>query len=177
MKTIRFLAFIAALASSLHVCAAVTHVVVSGGNTLDIPIAANQRLIVRNFGATGWTVSDGFLFHVIADPQNSANFLEFLCSTPQAGLAVYGPSKLRIKSQKDVYNNMVSVMVSYELETYSSGFTPLGAAVIPSNSTGDFAVVMESSTDLQTWAPALSGTYSSAASPRFFRVKIVGNAP
>jgi hypothetical protein len=51
--------------------------------------------------------------------------------------------------------------------------TPLNAAVIPSDATGNFSVILESSTDMVTWTPANPGSYSSTIQKRFFRVRIV----
>lgn len=49
---------------------------------------------------------------------------------------------------------------------------PINAVVIPENETGDFQVVLESSTDMVTWSTATAGTYTSSTTRRFFRVRV-----
>jgi len=51
--------------------------------------------------------------------------------------------------------------------------TPSNAVVIPTNATGNVQIILESSTDMVTWTAASPGTYSPAASNRFFRVRAV----
>jgi hypothetical protein len=56
-------------------------------------------------------------------------------------------------------------------EQSRSGSCPALTAVIP-NDPGSFNVVMEASSDLITWNPALPGSYGGGGSNRFFRVRI-----
>jgi hypothetical protein len=53
------------------------------------------------------------------------------------------------------------------------GAVPLNAVVIPENTSGTFVVILESSTDMITWLPAVPGQYGSDTSRRFFRTRIV----
>jgi hypothetical protein len=50
---------------------------------------------------------------------------------------------------------------------------PSSVFVIPENSTGDFDVLLETSSDMGTWSPFLSQTVSAADAKRFFRARIV----
>lgn len=52
------------------------------------------------------------------------------------------------------------------------GAIPLNAVVIPENTSGTFVVILESSTDMITWLPAVPGQYGSDTSRRFFRTRI-----
>ena len=52
------------------------------------------------------------------------------------------------------------------------GAIPLNAVVIPENTSGTFVVILESSTDMITWLPAVPGQYGSDTSKRFFRTRI-----
>ena len=52
------------------------------------------------------------------------------------------------------------------------GAVPLNAVVIPENTSGTFVVILESSTDMITWLPAVPGQYGSDTSKRFFRTRI-----
>lgn len=58
-----------------------------------------------------------------------------------------------------------------------SDYLPDNALVIPTDAAGDVQILLESSTDLQTWTPAAPGTYSSSTSQRFFRVRAEVIAP
>jgi hypothetical protein len=48
---------------------------------------------------------------------------------------------------------------------------PSNSIVIPDNTIGTVAVVLESSTDLVNWSAALPGDYSNTVSKRFFRIR------
>jgi hypothetical protein len=50
---------------------------------------------------------------------------------------------------------------------------PSSVFVIPENSTGDYDVLLETSSDMGTWSPFLSQTVSAADAKRFFRARIV----
>ena len=51
--------------------------------------------------------------------------------------------------------------------------TPSSVLVLPENSTGDFDVIIESSSDLVSWLPFLSQTVNSQTARRFFRTRVV----
>jgi hypothetical protein len=55
--------------------------------------------------------------------------------------------------------------------TSTLNFTPSTAVVIPNDNGGPVTIVLESSTDLINWTPALPGTYGTTSSNRFFRVR------
>lgn len=50
---------------------------------------------------------------------------------------------------------------------------PSTAVVIPEDAAGEFQVILESSTDLITWTPAMPGSYGGSTQKRFFRTRIV----
>ncbi len=59
--------------------------------------------------------------------------------------------------------------------TRSASFNPTiptSAVVIPNDATGQFEVILESSTDMITWTAALPGTYGGSTEKRFFRTRI-----
>ncbi|SRR6266567_4286353 len=58
-----------------------------------------------------------------------------------------------------------------ELVNPSEAFTPSNAVVIPADSGGPVKIILESSTDLITWTPAIPGTYGTSTEKRFFRVR------
>ncbi len=51
--------------------------------------------------------------------------------------------------------------------------TPSSVLVLPENSTGDFDVIIESSSDLVSWLPFFSQTVNSQTARRFFRTRVV----
>jgi len=51
--------------------------------------------------------------------------------------------------------------------------TPANAVVIPEDATGQYQVILESSTDLITWTAANPGNYGGSTEKRFFRTRIV----
>ncbi len=86
-----------------------------------------------------------------------------------------GPAKLRFNPILDVSGDPSVFYLSYEITALSGFQSPFGMAVIPNNSAGDYAVILEATNDLITWSPANSGTYSSESTNRFFRVRITKN--
>jgi hypothetical protein len=50
---------------------------------------------------------------------------------------------------------------------------PASVLVIPEGSTGDYDIILESSTDMVTWTPFHSQTLSSTAPTNLFRTRIV----
>lgn len=50
---------------------------------------------------------------------------------------------------------------------------PTNAVVIPENASGQFQVILESSTDLITWTAVNPGNYGGTTQKRFFRTRIV----
>jgi hypothetical protein len=52
-------------------------------------------------------------------------------------------------------------------------FVPNGAVLVPADTAGPVNVIMESSTNLVTWTPALPGTYGSTSMNQYFRVRAV----
>lgn len=57
-----------------------------------------------------------------------------------------------------------------------SNYVPADAIVIPSSTTGNVQIILESSQDLVTWSTASPGTYGpSSATNRFFRVRATIN--
>ena len=53
-----------------------------------------------------------------------------------------------------------------------SAHLPTNTAVIPTDASGPVNVILESSTDLINWTPALPGTYGANTASRFFRVRM-----
>jgi hypothetical protein len=141
---------------------------------VDIEIPAGKRLILLNYGADSVYPAQtigSWLYYVISDPSSPGVEKEFFCS--DLAVSITGPAKLRIKPGKDTIGTNVSVYVSYDIVDYVGGMSPLGTAVIPSDSQGEFAVVMEASMDLKTWSAALPGNYAATPVSRFFRVRIL----
>jgi hypothetical protein len=86
----------------------------------------------------------------------------------QGAPAVAGPATITLTCQN---SGGVPVFCTIELVSPSEPFTPSNAVVIPADSGGPVNIVLESSTDLITWTPALPGTYGTSTEKRFFRVR------
>lgn len=148
--------------------------IIAKANSVDVDIPAGKRLTLLNYGADSVYPAQtlgSWLCYVVPDPNNPGSEKEFNCS--ELAVSITGPVKLRIKPGKDTVGNNVSVYVSYDIVDYTGGMSPMGTAVIPSDNQGEFAVVMEASTDLKVWAPALPGNYAASPVSRFFRVRIL----
>jgi hypothetical protein len=95
---------------------------------------------------------------------------------PAPPFTVAGPATIRARvegyGQSTVgRSSLITVVVVRANSTPSSA--PLNTVVVPENAAGPVSVLLESSTDLLTWTAANPGTYGSATSKRFFRVRAV----
>lgn len=77
-------------------------------------------------------------------------------------MAFAGPAEVRLRSSGISFATLA-------IHRVNSPSTP---AAVPAEPGQNFAVVMESSSDLITWSPAAPGTYSGTDPKRFFRVRI-----
>jgi hypothetical protein len=141
-------------------------------DTLTVDVPAGKMLKILNLGTTSSYMPIPY-FYVYTNP-GTGQESEFAGNYYGPQSSVFGPVKFRVRPI-DSIGAAASIYVMYEIVDYSSSFTPLGAATIPSDAIGQFSVVMEQSTDLNTWNPALPGNYSAGSSGMFFRVRIVKN--
>ena len=83
-----------------------------------------------------------------------------------------GPCTLRVKQLH--LNSPVLITFAITRASPSPAATvPANAAVIPEDASGQFQVVLESSTDTLTWTPAMPGQYGGSTQKRFFRTRII----
>ena len=86
-------------------------------------------------------------------------------------LKVAGPGTLKLVS--GVADTRTFATFSITRANAVPSVTPSNAVVIPTDATGTFQVILESSTDLITWTAANPGSYSGSTQQRFFRTRIV----
>lgn len=81
---------------------------------------------------------------------------------------IAGPATVQLvsKSAPDAY-------VTVQITEQATESIPSTAVVIPSDTNGPVQIILESSSDLITWTPALPGTYGTTTDKRFFRVRAV----
>lgn len=100
--------------------------------------------------------------------------------------AIYNPSTLSAAAQPIQFTGATNVVLSEgnygpafvtfticSPQTNAVSYVPANAVVIPSDATGPVQIILESSSDLVNWVPALPGTYGSTYTNRFFRVRAV----
>jgi hypothetical protein len=100
---------------------------------------------------------------------------------PIVPLIIEGPTDLSLSlllgsdPGTGAFANVVILLkdkISGSLGTQSSQI-PLNTVVIPTDASGPVDIILESSTDLVNWTPALPGSYATSNSERFFRVRAV----
>ncbi|QJE97984.1 hypothetical protein [Luteolibacter luteus] len=64
-----------------------------------------------------------------------------------------------------------SSIVSYSI-TSPDESSKSNTAIIPDDDSGDHDVILEASSDLQTWVPIQPGSYAATTTRRFFRVRV-----
>jgi hypothetical protein len=99
--------------------------------------------------------------------------------TPFAGAlpSISGPATMQLLAasadpQYQKPSSVCTVQISTENSTISNSI-PYGAVIIPADTNGPVTILLESSIDLITWTAANPGTYGTATSNRFFRVRAV----
>jgi len=88
---------------------------------------------------------------------------------PSANLpCVAGPAEIQLRFFGETNDKGIATI---QIVNTDQSFIPSGAVVIPADSGGPVNIILESSTDLITWTPALAGTYGTSTTNRFFRVR------
>lgn len=91
-------------------------------------------------------------------------------------ITIAGPATIRARSASG-FGQIVLLTFSIQRANSLANATPASAVVIPEDASGQYQVILESSTDLITWAAANPGTYGGTTQKRFFRTRIVKEAP
>jgi hypothetical protein len=133
-------------------------------------VSSNASTAVVEIGGKEFAIPNNLT--VLASPGSGGSS----SIVPTNGWTFAGPARIRAKvhtSEPSHVGRSVIATVSVVRANAVPTITPLNAAVIPSDATGNFSVILESSTDMVTWTPANPGTYSSTIAKRFFRVRIV----
>ncbi|MBB5038283.1 hypothetical protein [Prosthecobacter dejongeii] len=89
-----------------------------------------------------------------------------------ATLVIAGPATLRLKKNSPFSPAAGLVTLGITRALTAENAVPSNAVVIPNDATGQFQVILESSTDMITWTAALPGTYGGSTEKRFFRTRI-----
>ncbi len=94
-------------------------------------------------------------------------------ASPTYPQEVAGPATIRLVPNSAPFVPTAYLITLEVTRPSSPSVTPSNAAVIPVDANGTFTVILESSTDLITWTPAIPGDYSGNTVKRFFRTRIV----
>jgi hypothetical protein len=87
-----------------------------------------------------------------------------------------GPATIRAK-RNGTDGGISITTIAITRANSAANVIPANAVVIPEDASGQYQVILESSTDLITWAAANPGTYGGTTQKRFFRTRIVKVAP
>jgi hypothetical protein len=99
--------------------------------------------------------------------------------TPAAPLIIEGPTDLSLQfllGSDPGANAFANVVILLKDKVSGSSLTypdhiPRNTVVIPTDANGLVDIILESSTDLVNWTPALTGQYGASDSNRFFRIR------
>jgi len=86
---------------------------------------------------------------------------------------IAGPATLRARATgSNSYSNEISFFTASITRAGAiPSQVPMGAVVIPENPSGNYSVIMESSSDMVTWTAANPGSYGGSEQKRFFRLR------
>ena len=87
-------------------------------------------------------------------------------------ITLSGPATIRAKTS-NTGAEIDLVTLSVNRANSAENVVPANAVVIPEDASGQFQVILESSTDLLNWTAANPGTYGGSTERRFFRTRIV----
>ena len=87
-------------------------------------------------------------------------------------ITLSGPATIRAKTS-NTSAEIELVTLSVNRANSAENVVPANAVVIPEDASGQFQVILESSTDLVTWTAANPGNYGGSTQKRFFRTRIV----
>lgn len=91
-------------------------------------------------------------------------------------VTITGPATIRARSAVQ-FSQIGLLTFSIQRANSAANVVPSNAVVIPEDATGQYQVILESSTDLVTWTAANPGTYGGTTQKRFFRTRVVMAAP
>lgn len=87
-------------------------------------------------------------------------------------ITITGPATIRARSALQ-FPQIGLLTFSIQRANSPANATPANAVVIPEDASGQYQVILESSTDLITWTAANPGNYGGSTEKRFFRTRIV----
>jgi hypothetical protein len=90
----------------------------------------------------------------------------------QTGASVSSPLPIKVAGPAQVRFMCINASAAYVTLAIHRVSSPTTPAAIPADPGQNFAVVLESSSDLVTWTPAAPGSYAGTEPKRFFRVRI-----
>ncbi len=130
-----------------------------------IPVSAS--------GSVATLMVDGKpLFTTLRDTYGNGTVALAALTQPQLAV-IAGPRNISSVSNAVTSFSLVTLRITDKLtfEQSRNSSAPALTAVIPNNP-GNFNVLLEASSDLVTWNPALPGSYGGGGSNRFFRVRV-----
>lgn len=144
------------------------------GPTFDASGFRHSQDIVLNAGDAASVVSKAFNPSVKAELAGGPTVtLMELGGIDFSPLQIAGPAVLRISMSNAYPVSQVGWATVSITRAGSPAAAPNGTVVIPEDATGQFQVLLESSTDLITWTAANPGTYGGSTQKRFFRTRIM----
>ena len=125
------------------------------------PISNMNQFAILNF--EGWGALN--LSPVVTDKNNN----ELGVSSVINGTIITGATKATLSGSN--FGPVITLKITHASEINKAG--PSTVLVLPENATGNYNLVVESSTDSINWIPFHSGTVNSDTAERLFRVRIV----
>jgi len=83
-----------------------------------------------------------------------------------------GPGSIGVRE-----NGTFSQFFAVQITRNDEPFVPSGSVLVPADSSGPVSALLESSTNLVSWSPALPGTYGTTSQNQYFRVRTVRQTP
>ena len=135
-----------------------SEVILNEGDVVQI-LDIGQRL-----GTTSYDYNIGF-----ANFENINDASQYVIG--DEGAYFVGPGKLRIRASQSEEVSNGYVRLSYAILRAGTS-TQSSYVTIPANSSGNFEVKLQTSSDLQTWSPTTPGIFPYGDNAKFFRLVV-----
>lgn len=135
-----------------------------------VPEGKLVTILGRSYGrkSENWVPSAYLKTEITRGETTITNSTYFEQSLDEVGNTVAGPAKLIFSLSGFAGTKRPELLLIKEWEATAT--IPASAPVVPAGSSG--VVTIETSSDLETWQPAISTNLPAATTNRFFRIKI-----
>ena len=100
-------------------------------------------------------------------PEPNIYNLRIIGDTDLASRTILGPCKIKNQHQYHIFG--------YKISSAEPFANPMNIVTLPADNDGDVDLLVETSSDLQTWSPVYSGSVGTSNTASFIRTRLIQN--